>query len=151
MHPTIQHLYDTFSKYHLNEKITGHYCPLCLNEEYNNFLHNTPLKQLTAEDFIGYLTSANIIDASCNDFKYFLPRFLEIIYTSNEQSNIFFEQIWRTLAEANYHSWPDREKEAVNNFFKDYWDKTKKSTDKKRIEWTIGDFREIGFKDFELT
>jgi len=146
----VDSLYSIFSKYQLNDKITGHYCSVCLDEEYNKFLHDRPLKELGPDSFLTYLSSIDIIDESCNDFKYFIPRLLEIIYETESHANYFFEQIWQTIAKANYHSWPDNEKTEINNFFTEYWHKVKSSGDQNRIECTIDNFSEIGFNDYEL-
>lgn len=144
--PVITNLYKTFSKYQLNQKVTGHYCEVCLNDEYNQFLHQTPLYQLTKDDLIGYLTSADIVDDTCNDFKYFLPRLLEIIWEDDEQSHYFFDIIWQVIAKTKNNLWSLEEQKAINDFVITYMEKVQSSGDRIKIETALDDLQEAGLQ-----
>lgn len=153
----IRNLYNIFSKYKLNDKITGCHCLMCMDDAYDELLHKIPLNNLTTTQLLCYIQSASIIDKSCNDFKYFIPRILEIIYEdkneseSESESDYFIEFIWAVIAKANYHSWKHDEREAIDAFFKAYWNKVKNSGNMEIINWTVNDFKVIGFKNFELS
>jgi hypothetical protein len=147
--PVITNLYETFSKYHLNEKITGHYCDVCLNDEYNEYLHNKPLSQLTQEDFIGYLCSVDIIDESCNDFKHFLPRLLEIAYESKDPTSYFFDRLWPAIGKTNHHLWPSWEQEALKRFASAYLEKAGGLGNTTDRENAVLDLKEAGLTALE--
>ena len=116
---SIQDLYKVFSAYKLNTKIQGCYCNVCLDEEYNKYLHDKKLTELNEEDFTGYLSCIDILNPESDnrDFKYFLPRMLELCAISYG-----FENIYLKIAESDYKNWPTVETEAVNTFFRDFWD-----------------------------
>ena len=142
----ITHLYKTFSAYQLNRRITGHYCEVCLSNDYNQFLHDTPLRLLTEDDFLGYLTSVDILDETCNDFKYFLPRLLEIIYESEDQSSYYFDVIWRVLGRINVGTWPVQEQQAIKDFAIAYLDRQTNSRDPLKLKFALEDLEEAGLK-----
>ncbi|MGB4774339.1 MAG: hypothetical protein WBP45_04145 [Daejeonella sp.] len=112
----IQNLYQVFFGYKLNRRITGCYCNVCLSEEYNHYLHQKKLSELNDEDFEVYLSSCDILDGNQNDFKYFLPRMLELCVMSSGS-----DRIHERIAESNYKNWPIIEIEAINIFFQSFW------------------------------
>jgi hypothetical protein len=135
----IEDIYNTFSKYKLNDKITGCYCAVCLTEEFNQHIHTIPLKSIQTDDLRFYISAVGITDDDCNDFKYFLPRILELIYKDinlNEPDN-FYLFIWRVLAGIDYSSWKAKEVELFITFFNHYWDQTKEADDEELGELTI--------------
>lgn len=146
----IQEAYDIFSKYHLNDKVTGCYCEVCLSEEFNEFLHETPLRELNGFTLGCYIQAVDILDGSCNDFKYFFPRILEII--CDEHMNIhhadFYIFIWNTLARIDFDSWGENEKELVVKFFSNYWNETKVADDPELISPSIEDINKQVFQKF---
>ncbi len=113
---SIQNLYEVFSVYKLNPKITGCYCNVCLSEEYNQYLHQKKLTELNDEDFEAYLSSCDILDDNQNDFKYFIPRMLELCVISHGS-----DRIYERIAESIYKNWPTTETEALNIFFAAFW------------------------------
>ena len=99
--------YEIFSKYKLNDKITGCYCSVCLDENYNKYLHEKPLIALQGSDFMCYIQSVDVEKGDCNDLRYFFPKFLEIIYLDikkTEQSD-FCIFIWYFLGIIDYNTW----------------------------------------------
>ncbi len=117
---SIQNLYKVFSVYKLNRRIYGCYCNVCLSEEYNQYLHEKPLGELTQDDFIAYLGSCEILAGDQNDFKYFIPRMLELIVV-HDGEHFMYDSIFDKIGESSYHLWEYDEVEAVNNFFKQLW------------------------------
>ena len=83
---------------------------------------------------------------SCNDFKYFLPRLLQIVYENEEQDGYFFEVIWVAIAKANYTLWPQQEQEVINDFAKGYLEKVKRAGDEIKIGIAFADLREAGIE-----
>ena len=135
----IEDIYRIFSGYKLNDKITGCYCDVCLTDEFNKLMHNTPLKNLQVDDLRFYISAVGVTDDNCNDFKYFLPRMLELIYNDidlNEPNN-FYLFIWGVLARIDYSTWKEEEVELFITFFKLYWSKVKEANDVELTPLTI--------------
>ncbi len=146
-HSTIQTLYDIFSTYKLNDRVTGCDCGVCITEEYNNYLHSLPLEQLDADSFVGYVSSVDILGETLNDFKHFFPRIMEIIYDDIEkpEASYFYWQIWTTLKEANILSWETSERTAIIDFLNEYWKKVNLFYSKDIIEEIQGNLASIKF------
>jgi hypothetical protein len=140
----IEELYHTFSTYSLANSITGCHCNVCLDADYEAFLLTTPLRELTSNNLTAYLQSVDIIDAACNDFKYFLPRILEIIFEERDQSNFFFEAVWNVLSKPNYLLWPRHEVITMNKFFELYYQTVKSTFSDPRNEFIELDFQKAG-------
>lgn len=142
--PVIERLYYVFSRYELNEKVTGCYCYVCMDESSNNFLQAKPIKEIDAEEFNQYLGSVDIATGNCNDFKYFLPRILEhLIYDNNLSIHT-----WNVLFRVDFENWPNDEKSAVVEFFKELWLKIKEKDDSDLDDPTIHDIKNKVIKPF---
>ncbi|MFT3911410.1 MAG: hypothetical protein QM737_18450 [Ferruginibacter sp.] len=141
----IEDAYRIFSKYHLNQKITGCYCEVCLSEEFNEFLHETPLRQITGFSLNCYISSVGIIDETCNDFKYFFPRMIEIIFKDAKvfDDSDFCIFVWNTLATIDFEKWEEIEKKFVVEFFQDYWNETKEINEPKLLNSSMEDIKKV--------
>lgn len=80
---------------------------------------------------MGYLYSGDILQNDCNDFKYFLPRLLEISYNAEDQDRQFDCQFWTVLGRANHRNWPGTEQNILQEFGRGYLEKVEneKGTD----------------------
>jgi hypothetical protein len=107
-------------------KLTGCYCDLCLSEQYSNFLTLTPLQELQPDDLIGYLSSVDILLKESRDFKYFLPRLLELEIQTDDFSNFFYDLVWTVLGRTDHEIWPILEKNALKAFAQAYLDKARR-------------------------
>ncbi len=148
----IQKAYGIFSKYYLNDYITGCNCDMCITEDYNQFLHKIPLHELTGQDLVHYVECVDTIDEKCNDFKYFFPRILEIIYNDSKihDDSFFCVFVWNKLSEINFVNWPDNEKEITIEFFKNYWNETKQEEDSELVNPTIEDIKKQVFQRLSI-
>jgi hypothetical protein len=144
-HQAIDNLYSVFSKYSLNDKVTGHYCPLCLSEEDNVYFHIMPLNSISSWRLNTYFTSANILDGDLNDFKYFIPRIFEIVYLHEDNESWFHEKVWTKLSEAKYTQWTVEEVSTINQFLEYYLNQKILTNDKEQILGAIDDLKEVGY------
>ncbi len=142
---SIQNLYEVFSVYKLNRRIQGCYCNVCLSEEYNEYLHSKPLKSLTEEELVAYIMSVDILEDDLNDFKYFIPRFLEFYAFPENKSSYFYDVIYGRVGESNYTSWLPEEVSAINNFFQILWTDTFQTNDTIKIVFSLFDLADAGF------
>ena len=151
-HELIQNIYSVFSKYQLNDKVTACYCDACMTAEYSDYLHQIPLKDLTADALYVYIGCVGISEGDCNDFKYFLPRILELLYkdTESDDSSDFYIFIWGVLERIDYAIWKEEEQKIFLNFFKLYWDKVKKHGDSELDDLSIDNVKKIVLKPFAL-
>lgn len=144
----ITNIYTLFSKYKLSNPVTGHYCPVCLSEDDNNYFQATPLQLVQPINLSRYFSSVGILEDGGNDFKYFIPRILEIIYNDDQNDpSFFFPQVWDRLAEANYNQWKNQEVESINKLFKIYLEKEFQTKSKQEFELTRDILKDIGYND----
>lgn len=141
----IENLYRTFSTYKLREKLTGCYCNVCLNEDFNNHVHNTSLLKISEDDLEFYLMAVGILEDGGNDFKYFLPRILEIILKSNDYTSHFYTSVWKLLAEVTKYL-NEAEKDLLQQFGQSYYNKASQFNNFTFIEDALSELDEAGIK-----
>ena len=143
----IENIYSIFSKYKLTNPVIAHYCPVCLSEQDNTYFQTIPLHLLQPAYLSRYFSSAGILDGNHNDFKYFIPRILEIIYNDIDDGSFFFPQVWDRLAEANYNQWEKKEVESINSLFQTYLEKYIQFKNKEQFKLTRDILKDIGYTD----
>lgn len=115
-------LYATFASYGLRRIITG--CPHCVGRADSDALHVRPLGALSPDDLRRYTTKALTTFGDVDDFKHFLPRLLELLAREVEGADTLGydeEILGGKLALANYASWPEAERAAVEAFLDALW------------------------------
>ncbi len=107
---TIQRLYQVFSKYGKPNDFPA--CKCCLSDEEKALMLSRRLSDLSADDLGNYAADVFLTVGSSSDFKYFLPRILEL--------SVREEFLWpdpevalRKLNLANWVNWPQDERTAV--------------------------------------
>jgi hypothetical protein len=78
---------------------------------------------LKPDDLIGYLHSVDILLNDNKDFKYFLPRLLELELLADDYTKIFYDQVWTLLGRTEHELWPIRERNVLKAFSQVYLDK----------------------------
>ena len=141
----IENLYRAFSTYKLREKLTGCYCSVCLDEKFNIHVHNTPLLEISEDDVEFYLMAVGILEEEGNDFKYFLPRIMEIILKSNDYTSHFYTIVWKILAEATKFL-NEAERDLLQQFGQVYYNKARQSNDSTFVEDALSELNEAGIK-----
>lgn len=109
---SIQKLYQVFSAYRarLDQASTLTPIPLLTKQS----LLQKPLHQLSPDDLAAYQFKAISTWGDEVDFRYFLPRLMEL----GSQS---IEVVASRLQEAQWKTWPEKEQQALLDFFKTYW------------------------------
>lgn len=148
----IDDIYSTFSRYKLNERITGCYCSVCLTEDFNRRIHSVLLRDIQPGLFSFYISAVGITEGDCNDFKYFLPRILELIYQNIElnQTDTFYLFIWNVLQGIDYSNWAPKEMDLLIRFFKLYWDQIKDKDDPEIDDLTISSVKSTVFESLAV-
>jgi hypothetical protein len=110
LHEAIDNLYDVFSQYAKPNRIES--CPCCLNDLEKTVMLTTDLGELSIADLRSYASDVFYTVGTIKDFRYFLPRILEITVTSD-----FMypdpEIVLKKLALADWLNWPEADKSAA--------------------------------------
>lgn len=108
-----------FARYSLNGRIIVCKCPVCVAPEIERELIRTPLSQMSSALLSEYTHSAHGWDGRIeDDFRYFLPRYFELIAEGDAPSNTGIETCLERMHPANYRQqWPGKEADAVDAFF----------------------------------
>lgn len=109
--------YFLFSRYTRNPDLEG--CPCCVSEEDKHRLLSKPLKLLSTDDLYKFTFKAMSTWGEVNDFKHYLPRILELIFT--ESSAIDIDLLHSKLLQASFFEWPETEQQAVLNLAEAAW------------------------------
>lgn len=118
MRDAIDNLYATFAPCRIGDDFTR--CDCCVGPEDYARLAATPLRELTYEELERYARKALSTWGNARHFKHFLPRLLEL---SIEHRDDFLDLsvVFGKFKYAQFDSWPQREQDAVNHFFDEYW------------------------------
>ena len=110
MEQLINRLYTAFAKY--AKPCDFATCECCLSADEKTVLLTTPLRELRADQLSEYAADVFHTVGEVPDFKYFLPRILEVAV--NDQ---FLwpdpEVVTRKLSLAQWRDWPTEEQNAV--------------------------------------
>jgi len=118
---TIENLYTVFAAKKPPQGIDACYC--CLSEEEIKMLLAKPLRNLNAEVLSSYTMSVFLTVGSEEDYRYFLPRILEIVFQKVDwwpSKEVVFERLGR----ANWLSWSAIEKKALCEYFDAFFEYT---------------------------
>jgi hypothetical protein len=118
MEAAISELYRIFEPYRLDDDFTG--CEHCVSPVDSQHLASIPLQELTVADIDRYAFKAMTTWGTEFNFKYFLPRVLELAFEDYLGFN-FPEVLLGKLAYAKWGLWPALERDAVCNFLDSFW------------------------------
>ncbi len=106
---SIDELYKSFRVYKYNPKMD--HCPCCIELSEVECLGNTKLRELSNDDLSKYAFKAITTWGGDNDFKYFLPRILELLFFYGLPVDCFviFNKMYKC-------HWTKDEKNALDNF-----------------------------------
>jgi hypothetical protein len=94
-------------------------CPCCISTRGVDVLLNTPLRELTGQQLWRYVSGAYLTLGSDLDFRYLLPRILDISVNDPGNANDP-EIVIGKLARANWRSWPAPEQAVIEELL-DAW------------------------------
>jgi len=108
-----------FARYSLNGRIIVCNCNVCVAPEVERELIRTPLQQVSSRLLAEYTHSAHGWDGKIeDDFRYFLPRYFELIADGDVPSNTGIETCLERMLAADYRkTWPQKEADAVDAYF----------------------------------
>lgn len=110
MEQLIRNLYRVFSKYEKPSDFRA--CKHCMSDEEKAVLLNGWLRELEPDELAGYAGKVFLTVGGLDDFKYFLPRILQL--SVNEE---FFmpcpEVVFGSLRMAEWEQWPEDERAAI--------------------------------------
>lgn len=113
----ITNLYTTFSQYPFRPEIDG--CPCCVTAQDQRKLSAKALNLMESEDISHYSFKAMTTWGDVKDFKYFLPRLLELIATTGLAYG--HEVVLGKLEYAKWNDWEETEKDAIRAFLLAWW------------------------------
>jgi hypothetical protein len=115
-------LYETFSCYHLRERISA--CTHCHGSADDQLLHSKKLRDLGIGELHHYIWDAMTTWGDDYDFRHFLPRILELyaIEDSLKSDRIYPEVALGKLHYAKWSKWPTDEQVAVKEFLLALWE-----------------------------
>ncbi|HLN63080.1 MAG TPA: hypothetical protein VK464_16200 [Symbiobacteriaceae bacterium] len=113
----IEHLYEVFAKYRPQVPIAG--CPCCTPEWEQERLNTIPLRELPSDLLEFYLGKAMSTWGVESDFKYLLPRLLEVFALPASGLDEYFLQV--KLVDAGWSDWPRVEQDGVLAYFAALW------------------------------
>lgn len=90
-------------------------CPCCIETRGVDVLLATPLRELTGLELWRYVSGLFYTIGSVRDYRYFLPRIMEIATEPLADSNNP-EIVLHKLSLAGWDRWPDHEREAIERF-----------------------------------
>ena len=112
-----QNLYSVFSRYARPQKIAG--CPCCVTDRHRAALHAKLLNDLEDGDLSYYVFKAMTTFGNREDFKYFLPRILEL--SASDELSVDTSVLLGKLDTGNWLTWPKDEQVAVTHFLSAWW------------------------------
>jgi hypothetical protein len=115
----VEMLYAVFGRYERREHMES--CPCCRGPESVRPLYDRPLRQLTSEDLHLYAFCAMTTMGDVDDFRYFLPRILELLKDSDFLASVDREVVLSKLRYGQWESWPEEEQEAVRDYLRSLW------------------------------
>lgn len=120
LHQAIEHAYRVFEPYRPDVSLTVCHCPVCMDEETEQALVQTPLREISSPLLAEYTNSAHGWDDEniSREMRWFLPRYLEFIALDDAPDALGLGTCLRRLAEGTWRStWPAEEVEAVDRYF----------------------------------
>ena len=110
----IDELYSTFSKYKVGKPFD---CGYCHSDEWQQYYIDTPLRELTGQH--GYELVTEVADHWANSqiYKHYLPRILELLGPPYLVDDLCPEFIFEKLILNEFHSWEQRERDIIFQYF----------------------------------
>ena len=120
--PALSHaiadLYRAFGDGALGRPLYG--CDCCTDPGTLTHLAQTPLRQLTAEDLLGYLYSAMSTVGDKEDFRHFFPRLFELAV--EDHSPLDLEELGSQLWRAGWKQWVEPQRLTAQRALENLWD-----------------------------
>ena len=126
----VERLYNVFARYSRPTQLEG--CPCCTSSAESQPLVSKPLRTLTAPELEHYAFKALTTWGTLDDYKYFLPRILEL--TEDNSLLCDTEITLHKLPYGGFHHWPPDEQQAVRDYIFSAWREAVESSDTYRAD-----------------
>lgn len=103
-------------------------CPCCVARKTSGVLHSTPLRSLSSDALGPYAASVFLTVGSTSDFRYFLPRILEVSATEHGWWPSP-EVVLGKLKLADWAHWDPKDRRVVEVFLSAWWDRLLRDAD----------------------
>jgi hypothetical protein len=113
----IERLYNIFSRYRCPRQLEG--CPCCTSTDETKPLIHKSLRAIAAPELEHYASKALTTWGSLDDYKYFIPRILEL--TDDGSLLCDTEITLGKFAYGNFRDWPADEQQAIHDFITSAW------------------------------
>ena len=117
----VENAYSVFARYRPGSQLATCRCPQCMDDDTEQLLLKTPLREIDCHLLSEYTWSANGTNDpkyDDNELRYFLPRYFELIAADEQPCFGDPEPALRQLGTIGYRaSWPGHEVEAIDRFF----------------------------------
>ena len=129
--------YQSFAGYRLSGPLVVCNCPVCMDPACAEILQQTPLRDISSRHLAEYTNSAHGYDRDVieRQFKYFLPRYLDLIAACDPPSSLDIDTCLTRL-EGYRSNWPTEEVAAVDEFFEAYLEACLKQ--RELLDWPVG-------------
>jgi hypothetical protein len=117
----VENAYRVFRRYSLSGGIVVCNCNCCVHPDNERRLIGTPLREISCALLAEYTNSAHGWDNNkiADDFRYFLPRYFELIANGEIPTNSYEAVTLSRLGDSNYATaWPADETAAVDRYFR---------------------------------
>ncbi|WP_298960373.1 hypothetical protein [uncultured Roseibium sp.] len=133
----VDNAYAVFGRYRLSGTIVHCDCPSCMMPEVAAKLSSLPLKNIGVDLLSEYTNSAHGYDRGQIEieFKYFLPRYFDLIAQCQPPSPLDLEFCLRRL-DGYRNNWPDDEIETVDTFFDAFLEASLRQG--RLLKWPVG-------------
>ena len=113
----LEHLYAVFAKYSGPRDLGG--CPCCTTEEHSKILVSKTLRELASDELEEYARKALTTWGTLNDYKYFLPRVMELAL--QDSFSYCAEMMLEKLSYGGFPEWERVERQAVMGVLRSSW------------------------------
>ena len=129
--------YEVFGKYQLRGTIVHCDCNVCMSQDHARLLSSLPLKEVSSSLLAEYTNSAHGYDVEViePEFKYFLPRYFELIANCEPPSHLDLD-VCLVRLDGYRERWPANEMEIINEFFDAFLEASVFQL--KLLKWPVG-------------
>jgi hypothetical protein len=117
----VEAAYRTFARYRIGRRLAVCTCNVCVSEENERALATLPLRQIPAGLLAEYTNSAHETppgSQEADEFRYFLPRYFEVMALGEAPCNMGFDICLRRLKQSRFReAWRADEVAAIDAFF----------------------------------
>lgn len=116
----VDEAYRVFARYEIGDTLTVCHCNVCMTDETELALVNTPLREVPSNILAEYTNSAHDWDDGpvAREMRYFLPRYFELIALDDPPDSMGLDICLRRIGRGGWRGkWPGDEEDLIDRFF----------------------------------